>query len=198
MDEKFKVKLREKFLTTTQRHGNIGVEQHVKNRIEVNMKFIPVRFAIVDDDDYEELVKYNWNLTRTGHVARFENGKMILMHRVVVCAQAGMEVDHINGVAIDNQKLNLRECSHAENMKNRRSNIPGKSSKYKGVHRGGKYTWRVSIQVDGKRVRLGNFKDEKLAAEAYDAAARYYHGEFAKTNFPGTLALSADEIKRRK
>jgi len=33
--------------------------------------------------------------------------------------------------------------------------------------------------VDGKRIHLGEFKEEEKAAEAYRAAAAHHFGEFA-------------------
>ncbi len=152
------------------------------------------KFAIVDAEDYEELRIHNWHLSSTGHVVRYENKKAILMHRVIMCAQPGTEIDHINGIRSDNQRANLRQCSHAENGKNRRVNqSANKKSKYKGVSRG-EGSWRVEIKVNGNRHKLGGYKSEYDAAIIYDMAARYYHGEFAKTNFPGDLALSKEEI----
>ena len=43
--------------------------------------------------------------------------------------------------------------------------------------------WVAKITVDGKQRYLGSFKDLKLAALAYDEAARSLFGEFAHTNF---------------
>lgn len=48
-------------------------------------------------------------------------------------------------------------------------------------------TWRAAINatVDGKRryIELGRFSDPKVAARAYDDAARHFHGKKAITNF---------------
>jgi hypothetical protein len=42
--------------------------------------------------------------------------------------------------------------------------------------------WRAVIKGDNKRIELGFFAGELEAARAYDAAARKYFGEFARTN----------------
>jgi hypothetical protein len=59
------------------------------------------------------------------------------------------------------------------------------SSQYKGVswNRLNK-NWRSCIKTGGKQIPLGSFLDEKMAALAYDVAAREIFGEFANFNFP--------------
>jgi hypothetical protein len=54
---------------------------------------------------------------------------------------------------------------------------------YRGVShdkRGSNY--EAYIHVANKKVYLGNFKDKKEAAKAYNIAARKYHGELAYQN----------------
>ncbi len=124
----------------------------------------------------------------TGYAVRWENGKTIRMHRVVLAWKLGHsnfeQCDHENHDGIDNEEENLRPVTHAQNAQNRNKQIDT-TSKYKGVSwykRDEK--WRAQIRVDGKEIHLGLFDCEIMAARAYDTAAKLYFGEFACLNFP--------------
>ncbi len=59
------------------------------------------------------------------------------------------------------------------------------TSQYKGVRwKPNRQKWYASIARDKKYHHLGVFDNEMEAAKAYDAAARHFHGEYAKLNFP--------------
>jgi hypothetical protein len=89
------------------------------------------------------------------------------------------EIDHKNRNPADNRIANLRQCSHAQNARNvvRRRNRSG----FKGIYRP-RSRWRAEITVNGTRIHLGVYSTPQEAADAYDAAARLHHGEFARTN----------------
>ena len=92
-------------------------------------------------------------------------------------------VDHINGNGLDNRKANLRAATALQNSWNCRKTRRKKSSKYKGVSwLKRQKIWQSRIQANGKMIFLGNFKDEKKAAEVYDQAAQKHHKEFAVLN----------------
>ena len=156
-------------------------------------------YTLVDEQDYDELSSVNWWCTYDDHrryAVRFKKGKLIRMHRQIMNPPNDMVVDHINGDGLDNRRCNLRVCTNDQNVLNKHKRIGG-ASEYMGVHRAQNY-WRASIGYKGKRYGLGRYENEEDAAKAYDAAARYYHGEFATTNFSGTLALSAEKIRERR
>jgi hypothetical protein len=104
------------------------------------------------------------------------------MHRFILNAKKEYVIDHIDGDALNNQKKNLRICTHAENMRN--SQIPiNNTSGYKGVSYNKRYKkWEAHISFNNKLLNLGSFNDPVDAARAYNAAALKYHGEFAKLN----------------
>ncbi len=152
------------------------------------MKEIPLTqgyVAIVDDEDFPELSKHKWYAVRMRSgvkAACWRNGKHLYMHRAIMKAKDGQPVDHRNHNTLDNQRSNIRLCTHSQNRVNQRKR-PGCSSRYKGVywHKGNK-RWRAQIEYHGNRRCLRGFINENDAARAYNAAATELFGEFALLN----------------
>jgi hypothetical protein len=141
--------------------------------------------TIVDDDDYEWLSRWRWNRweRRGNQYALCCSGHQRLpMHRLILAAPTGMEVDHINHDGLDNRRVNLRLCTRAQNQYNQRVQVRPKASRFKGVRRGYKGKWVAVITCQGAAEHLGSFEDEVDAAQAYDEAARRHFGQFAHTN----------------
>lgn len=157
-------------------------------------KLIPLRgkygrgkFAKVSPEDYDELSKFKWYVNNRGYAARMSrlNGKRktVLMHRSVLNAEIGTEIDHANQEPLDNRRCNLRFATREENQRNKYK--PKGKSKYKGVHPRSTdpyRKWMASIRFDGETHTLGHFFTEEEAAIAYDKAALEHHGEFAAIN----------------
>lgn len=144
--------------------------------------------AIVDDDIYESLSRFNWYayFDRKTYYARRHSpitGKIIQMHREIMGASDGTIIDHLNGNGLDNRRENLRFCTQSENQRNRGADVDNTSG-YKGVtwHKV-KKKWMAQIKVNKKNTYLGLYSDPAEAARAYDAAAIELHGEFACLNF---------------
>ena len=160
----------------------------------------------MDDDDFNELNRFKWCATkiRSSFYAVREvrvDGKpfRFFMHRVILGLESGdkREGDHRNHRTLDNQRDNIRACTHSQNLMNQRPQR-NTSSKFKGVYlyiqkyKDSVYRyWRATIKMNGKRIHLGYHKDEERAARAYDAAALKYHGEFANLNFPSQIRRTA-------
>lgn len=141
--------------------------------------------VLVDDQDYESLIKYKWHGGKYVTCPIIKDGKVVLrikMHRVIMnCTDPNLEVDHKNHNGLDNRRCNLRVCSSGENTSNRRPWKNKMSTKYMGIHKRGDW-WVASIGKYGKVYYLGRFKAEKEAALAYNEAAKRLHGEFANLN----------------
>lgn len=65
------------------------------------------------------------------------------------------------------------------NRKTHKNNRTGLKGVYCDQRRKNK-PWHAQIRVDGKKVYLGSFAASAEAFAAYVAAARKYHGEFAR------------------
>jgi len=144
--------------------------------------------AIVDDADYEWLVKRKWFYS-AGYAARksgrvLGKSKLIYMHREIIQAPDGIEVDHIRtGETLDNRRENLRLCTTAQNQYNRKIQA-NNSSGFKGVHwQKQKQKWCAQIKLHSHSIYIGYFDTAETAAQAYDQKARELFGEFARTNF---------------
>jgi hypothetical protein len=161
------------------------------------VKEIPLtqgKVALVDDEDFERVNRFKWCATKSkySHYAR-RTLKSISMHRMIISAPSGFDVDHINGNGLDNRRENLRICTRSQNQWNM-NNVRKGSSNYKGVSWNKcALKWAAIIQKNYKTYFLGYFESEIEAAENYDAKARELFGPFAKTNFPMPQTKEIDD-----
>lgn len=126
---------------------------------------------------------------RSGHVyayrkIRRDDGtyRSAHLHRDILDAPKGIDVDHINGDGLDNRRCNIRLATRTENNANRRLST-NTASRYKGVHWDrDTLSWRAQINCAGKRHHLGRFSSEDDAGLAYNFAAIRFFGEFALLN----------------
>lgn len=146
------------------------------------------KYALVDDEDYHRIINYKnckWFYhTEYAMATIYDEQKRthtINMHRIIMNAQKGQQVDHINGNRLDNRKENLRFVTNSQNQMNRKK--VGAKSGYKGVYwQPGLSKWFAGIYVNGKSKHLGYFIDKVEAAKRYNQAAIEYFGEYASLN----------------
>ena len=171
------------------------------------MKTVPLhgakaagRVALVDDEDYELVMRYRWNVRESSRGNRRSDGPYamapvkhgdtqtsIFMHNLIMGCTG---VDHANGYGLDNRRRNLRAATNGQNMANRRPNVNAVSA-FKGVTwKKSSAKWCARVRVDGVRRNLGYFSSEEAAARAYDTAALAAFGEFARLNFPDSVDVS--------
>jgi hypothetical protein len=156
------------------------------------------REAIVDADALHLLdgAVLKWGSNHSAGEGRYVSlftpqklGGVPLRRLVLSIADEGRQVGHRNGDPLDCRRVNLLARTIQQRnfgMRKMRS-IKGQpcTSQFKGVCLESQTKkWRASIGVDGKTRRLGRFRDEIAAAQAYDEAARELFGEHARLNFP--------------
>ncbi len=143
--------------------------------------------AQVDAEDFNRCNLDNWCINKANGVPvsiRAWTGTRFINLSNYVMNDFESEFDHIDRNIFNNQKNNLRKCTHQQNCLNRRKSISASStSLYKGVdYREDKEKWRARIKVNNRQLSLGHFDSEIKAAKAYNRAAIKYFGEFALVN----------------
>lgn len=164
------------------------------------------QICLVDDDDFIRFNPFNWYLNANGYIVtdvtkykREEIGSVkIRLHRLIMCAPKGKDVDHINGNKLDNRKENLRICTRSENLANKETGWDKKQIALKGVFvrktsknkKNGK-TYELkrpffsAISINGKNKYLGSFCTPQEAHQAYKNASIALLGTFSFFKRPG-------------
>lgn len=155
--------------------------------------FIPLtrgKVATIDFEDFEKVRPYKWHAVkmqaRWYAMHRFgKHGHCMPMHRFILDAPEGCQVDHEDGDGLMNRRYNIRLCSRSQNQQAKQRKRAGSTSQFRGVSWYSRDSvWVAQICKNGTWFYLGRYRDEEDAARAYDAAARKYFGEFASPNFP--------------
>lgn len=147
--------------------------------------------VMIDDDDYERLKDFKWYLSSKGYAVRAEylgkidgkyNTKTICMHREILNAPSGMDVDHANGNRLDNRKSNIRLATRSQNVANsvrtnRKHKLPPGIC-YNTSPRS-KQPYQARCTKNGITYFLGNFYRLEDAVAVYRAKKKELFGEFA-------------------
>lgn len=168
-------------------------KRHVRSvRTEGFVSFVPLTQgyeAVVDADDAHLVDQWNWCalVTRRAVYAQRtdysgERPRVILMHRELMIAPSGLEVDHRDGDGLNNRRSNLRLATGSQNMHNARLSLRNTSG-FKGVSCCNRnLKWRAQIAVGRKSTFLGYFDTREAAHAAYLAASERLHGEFSRNS----------------
>ena len=141
----------------------------------------------INDEDLEIIKPYKWVKGIRYPIAHiYKNGKRtsLYMHKLLM-GEIG-EMDHINGDGFDNRRANLRKATRQQNSFNQKINRSNNTSGYRGVTwktpHGKEGWWYAGIEINGKSIHLGCYKDKIEAAKIYNQAAIKYFGEYARLN----------------
>lgn len=152
----------------------------------MTIKLTRNKSALIDDEDFDKVNQFKWYCDKLGYARTDKsinkNKKSIYMHRFLLNCPTNMRVDHINHNTLDNRRINLRICTPSQNLQNAKVH-PQNKLKVKGVSMKNdiyrKKPYIARIQLAGKQINLGYFKNIKEAKNAYNKAALKYFGEFA-------------------
>lgn len=142
-----------------------------------------VAYAKVDDQDFEHFSQWKWRVLRHGrkpphYAIRVDSDtrSTILLHREIMGAKTGDLVDHINHDGLDCQRANMRFCTHAQNMMNRRFTRKQATGE-RWIERSGKrFAVVIVVYKERHRASFSTLADAVLWRDAKIAAL---HGEFA-------------------
>jgi len=137
---------------------------------------------VFDRQDSEIVKSYYWTVEKNGYVRTNIKNKNIRLHRLIMDCRSDEVVDHINGDPADCRRKNMRVTTIRKNSYNKKISSRN-STGYKGVSFDRKKKlFGAYINPNGKTKRLGYFEKAEEAAIAYNTAASFYYGDFAKLN----------------
>lgn len=148
--------------------------------------------TVFDSKYIPEISQLKWHLDGHGYaVAGWKDDNGIrhntYLHQAIIhlsgqIVPTGYEIDHKDNKSLNNLENNLRIGTKSQNQHN--SNKHKDSvTRFKGVSYHNKdKKFKAEIQVNGVGIYLGEFVIEEDAARAYNIAAVFYYGEFARIN----------------
>lgn len=142
--------------------------------------------ALVDDEDLQRVSLFKWYALQPKrrphcfYAATNIDRSIIYLHRFVLDAPKGFDVDHKNGLGLDCQKDNLRFATRSQNNVNKAKEIRNKLNA-PGVYvvksrRGGKL-YCARIQKDHKTISRWFFTLEEAAQERTNLLRKHF-GDF--------------------
>lgn len=116
--------------------------------------------TLIDAEDYDLVRERKWYGSPTSpYVRSQQQRKTIYLHRLILDAPAGVEVDHKNGNPLDNRKCNLRLVTRSQNEQAKRARtdtITGARNVYYCPSMKNK-PFRVLLMLNQQNIHLGYF-----------------------------------------
>lgn len=138
--------------------------------------------VLLDLEDVERVQEYRWRACKlhtskdgtdifyvmTNLPKHEGRQRTLLLHRLLLDAPAGMQVDHFEGNPLDNRKGNLRLVTAQQNQENQ--------TRARGYYWSKRdQAFQAYIQINGRLKNLGYFKTEAEARQAYLEAKAIFH-----------------------
>jgi hypothetical protein len=160
-------------------------------RVDGNIAYIQLSNgyeALVDAADAQLVGGFNWQARVDKHTVYVRRTVYIqgvhrtaYLHRLLMDAKDGEEVDHISSNGLDNRRSNLRLATRAQNSRNTKPSSSNTSG-FKGASfNKSKNKWVAHIQHLRKKFFLGYYESPADAHAAYCEASTHLHGEFGRT-----------------
>lgn len=156
------------------------------DNFEYGVLYIKDKIIKFDIEDYELIKDYSWSVRKTQKGYYFvrgsNNGHTVMLSRLIMNCEKGLQVDHINHDSFDNRKSNLRIVTVSQNNMNKDVRADNTSG-YTGVgllKTSGKYT--AHIKINQKRIHLGTFSCIEEAVAARLNAEEKYFKEYSFKN----------------
>lgn len=128
--------------------------------------------VLVDEEDISLVQDSVWHLDKDNYVVRNKRnapkGFHYRLHRLILDAQPGDLVDHIDGDPLNNRKSNLRVTNKKINSYNRKNLNKNNTSGYRGVRKIGD-RYYAYIKESGRQRGLGGFATAEEAQTAHDS-----------------------------
>lgn len=162
------------------KNRNLPKIRKLKNQLKVREDYIELVLSssikvLIDKDDYTKVTKFKWYYSSNGYIM---SDTRLYLHRYILNAPKGLEVDHINHNKFDNRKCNLRLCTRSQNSRNKKYQSNSKTQ-VKGVYlckTTGKYA--CELHIEGKRIWLGRYSSLEEARLIRKQAEIKYFGEY--------------------
>lgn len=153
--------------------------------LDVSTPKLPETFTKISLDDLHKVINFKakrggrlkW-MAHDNHRGRWgiyvsATDRKTRLHRLIMdLTDPTLQIDHINGDTLDNRRENLRIVTPAENAKNVRKRI-NNTSGYTGVwFNKNKNLWTAEIQLNNRKIHIGNYDEKYEANIAYRAAAK--------------------------
>lgn len=135
---------------------------------------------IFDKADFNKIKNTSWyRCNRSGDYIKYiGNRHGVCIHRYIIKAPSGYEIDHINHNPLDNRKQNLRICTHQQNQFNQ----PPQKNNSSGVTGVSYYAprnkYRARIKYNQNDLHLGYYETFLEAVQARNEGMRLLFGEY--------------------